>query len=392
MHPESTTVLPTSDATVTFTDHEPSWFAHNQEVRWDTPGAFTHSLDPLPYDTLYLAETGQDYRNPAIGAEYHVNNSAYKNADVQFTVTGKQFAIRYWTVKQSDAMVWIDGHPVASHAFAGTDAAGTGSSNWLVVTRTSDAPATVRFAGPLFFTGVDYDSSENVTVTAAPRFTLGVVSDSDFEDTPDTHPMTQAAGPMLSTLTGFRVWNMAEGGTGYINDGSGTAATGGVGYPGNLSSPFGSARRIASIKSAPIDALLVNGSINDVYWSADEQRAAMDDFLDKVAQARPGLPVVLVGIEPLSNGTVHDQSNPQFQAIDANFATVAARHSNVVGVIDPYAADWLTGTGNTANPAGDGNQDQYIGADGIHLNAAGQAYYQGRIAQELRLLPARQTP
>jgi putative cell wall-binding protein len=392
MHPESTTVLTASDATVTFTDQQPSWFAHNQEIRWDTPGAFTHSLDPVPYDTLFMAETGLDYRDPTIGAEYHVNNSTYKNADVRFTVTGNRFAIRYWTLRQSDAMIWIDGHPASSHAFAGTDTTGSGSWNWLVVTRTSDAPVTVRFAGPLFFTGVDHDAGDAVTVTAAPRFTLGVISDSQFEAAPDTHPMTQTAGPMLSTLTGFRIWNMAESGTGYVDDGSGAAATGGVGFPGNLSSPFGSARRIASITSAPIDALLVNGSINDLYWSADKQRAEMDAFLDKVAQARPGLPVVLVSIEPLSSSTVHDQTNPGFQALDANFAVVAARHPNVVGVIDPYTADWLTGTGSTTHPAGDGNQDQYVGADGIHLNAPGQAYYQGRIVQALRQLPARLTP
>lgn len=392
MDPESTTVLPKADATVTFSDHEPSWFPNNHEVRWDTPGAFAHSLDPVAYGTLFTArmtaENGTDYREPWVGAEYHVDNSMLKNADVRFTVTGKKFAIRYWTIKQSDAMVWINDQPVASHAFAGSDPSARGSWNWLVVTRSSGAPATVRFAGPMYFTGVDSDPRDDVTVTAAPQFTLGVISDSDFEPMPDTHPMTQAAAPMLSTLTGFRVWNMAEGGTGYINPGAG-------GYPGNETSPYGSDRRIATITAAPINALLVNGSINDLNWGADAQRDAMDAFLDRVAAARPDLPVVLVGIEPLSYSTVRDQSDPRFQAMDANFAVVAARHSNVVGVIDPYAADWLTGTGSTASPAGDGNQDQYVGIDGVHLNAEGQAYYQGRIADELRpmlLHPTEPTP
>ena len=40
---------------------------------------------------------------------------------------------------------------------------------------------------------------------------------------------------MLSTLTGFRVWNLSEGGTGYVN------AAGGRGAPGYQSSPYGSA-------------------------------------------------------------------------------------------------------------------------------------------------------
>ena len=185
---------------------------------------------------------------------------------------------------------------------------------------------------------------------------------------------------------------MAEGGTGYVNDGSGAAASGGVGYPGNLTSPYGSARRLAAVTSAPIDALLVNGSINDVHFSAAAQRLALDKFLDDVAEARPELPVVLVTLEPVSYTGVTDQTDPRFRALNDNFDGVAERHPNVVGVIDPYSADWLTGAGSTAHPTGDGNQDLYVGADGVHLNAAGQIYYQGRIADELRQMFARLAP
>ncbi|GAA3516732.1 hypothetical protein GCM10022234_09970 [Aeromicrobium panaciterrae] len=392
MKPEASTVVPPSVATATFSSQPPDWFGRTTLVRWDTPGAFAHSLDPVAVGTLYSAANGGDFRRPEAGAEYHVNNSTLKNADVQFTVTGKRFAIRYWTVKNSDAMVWIDGKPVATQAFAGSDPTGAGRWNWITVTRTSTVPATIRIAGPMYFTGVDYDACQVVTVTAAPRFTLGVIGDSMFETLAGTEPMTSGPAPMLSTLTGFRVWNMAEGGTGYVNDGSGVAASGGVGYPGYLTSPFGSARRLASVTSAPIDALLVSGSINDVHFSPDAQRTALDKLLDDVAVARPGLPVVLVTLEPVSYPGVADQTDPRFRALNDSFDGVAERHPNVVGVIDPYAADWLTGTGSTAHPAGDGNQDQYVGADGVHLNAAGHTYYQGRIAAELRAMVARLAP
>lgn len=97
-------------------------------------------------------------------------------------------------------------------------------------------------------------------------------------------------------------------------------------------------------------------------------------FLDRVSRARPDLPVVLVTLEPLSYNGLRDQTGSRFEALNANFADVAAHHSNV-----------LTGTGNS-HPAGDGNQDQYVGSDGVHLNASGQAYYQGRIVDGLRLL------
>jgi hypothetical protein len=384
MKPESTTVLAASTATVTFSDEKPDWFPRNTFIRWDTPGAFAHTLDPVPYGTLNKAAHGGDIR-PEVGAEYHLNNSFYKYADVSFTVTGQRFAIRYWTYGQSDAMVWIDGRPAASSPIAGSDPGGTGRWNWLIVSRSSGVPATVRMAGPMFFSGVDFDACDSVTVAAAPQFTLGVISDSMFETMPyDSRPATNGPGQTLSTLTGFRVWNMAEGGTGYVNDGTGVAASGGIGYPGHLSSPYGSARRIATIAAAPIDALLVNGSLNDRSWSANTQRDALHAFLDDVAEVRPDLPIVLVTLEPLSFFGARDQDYPQYRALNANFAPEAAEHPNVVGVIDPYTADWITGTGSTAQPAGDGNADQYVGSDGIHLNGAGQAYYQGRIAEELR--------
>ncbi len=385
----ATGVAPASTATVTFSASQPSWYAHRREIRWDDPTAFAHSLNPTPYGTLFSAREGTNHIRSWIGAEYSSHNSVAKNADVSFTVTGKKFAIRYWTVKDSDAMVWLDGVPTAATPYEGVDTKGSGTWNWFLVSRSSSGPVNVRFAGPLVFTGVDVEASEPLTVNAAPRFTLGIISDSMFESLGTIEPVTQAPGPMLSTLTGFRVWNMAEGGTGYLNDATGAALRGGSGYPGHLTSPFGSDRHIASIASAPIDALLVNGSINDLHWSPAAHRAAIDTFLDRVAAVRPDLPVVLVGLEPLSYNNTRDQTDPRFKALNANYAAAAAAHSNVVGVIDPYTADWLTGTGNTVNPAGDGNQDQYIGSDGIHFNAAGQAYYQGRIADELRPMLAK---
>lgn len=385
IQPESTTVLPASEATVTFSAAPPDWIAHNTFVRWDTPGAFAHSLDPVPYGTLNAAANPGGVPRPTVGGEYHLNNSLYKYADVSFTVTGRKFAIRYWTYGVSDAMVWIDGHPAAADPFVGSDPGGKGAWNWLIVSRDSDAPATVRLAGPITFSGVDYDASDSVTVTATDRFTLGVVSDSMFETVPyDPRPATNGPGQTLSTLTGFRVWNMAEGGTGYINDGTGAALSGDSGYPGHKASAFGSARRIASIASAPIDALLVNGSLNDRLWTTSAHRAAMDAFLNDVAEVRPDLPIILVSLEPLSFFGVRDQEYAHYRALNANFAPVAAAHSNVVGLIDPYTADWITGTGSTDNQMHDGNQDQYVGSDGIHLNSAGQAYYQGRITDELR--------
>jgi hypothetical protein len=183
---------------------------------------------------------------------------------------------------------------------------------------------------------------------------------------------------MLSTVTGFRVWNLAEGGTGYLN------SAGGKGAPGYLSSPYGSQRRLDAIVGAPIDALLVHGSYNDkTTWTPDQHRVALEKFLTDVRQARPDLPVVLAGIE----GTSYSRPTSHYGPLTSNLAGMVGRHVNVVGFIDPYSDRWFTGTGSTATPKGDGNQDQYIGADGYHPNGDGQAYYEGRLADELKDIP-----
>ena len=386
MHPRKTGTATGVD--VRLTDVAP--FSSATTVRWDTRGAFTHSLTPVPFGSLTSAMLGEDVRAASTGAEYVTGNSALKNADVEMVVTGRRFAIRYVTYQKSEAQVWIDDHPVSSTPFHATETK-KGSYTWLEVDLKTTRTVTVRFAGPAWFHGVEHPPGEPVTVTRAPeRFTLGVVSDSYFESPPMGDGSASAPAIVLSSLTGFRVWNLAQSGTGYINDATGKALTGDAGFPGFHASPYGSSRRMAQIAESPIDALLVNGSINDSWWSVAEHRAAVDRFLDKVAAVRPDLPVVLVGLEPVSFWSIPDQSDEKMLELTRNLATAHERHPNVVGFIDPYTENWLTGTGSEAAPTGSGNQDRYVGPDGMHLNGEGHEYYQGRIAEQLTSIPLRQ--
>lgn len=386
MQPASTDVVPAAEATTTFSAEPPPWWPANKPVRWDTPGAFTHSQTPAPYGTLGQATAANaPAPNPAVGAEYASSNSTLKNADVSFDLTGQQFAIRYLTKSESDAMVWLDGQPVAAKSIPGSDPGGKGIYNWIVISLPQPRTVHVRFAGPGVFTGVDSPSARPATITAGTApFTLGVVGDSYYEPSLAPRSNATSAAPELSTLTGFRIWNMAQGGTGYLNDGSGFDATGRAGYPGRYSTPFGSDVRLAELEKAPIDAMLVNGAINDgPPWTARQHRAALEKFLQAVERDRPDLPIVLVGIEPVSILRAPDEPLTHFTDLSNNFACMVGRHPGVVGFIDPYGENWLTGTGTTKTPQGDGNQDRYISADGVHPNGAGQVYYQSRVAAEL---------
>jgi lysophospholipase L1-like esterase len=391
MHPASAQVLPASEASVTALDHAPAWADTAQLIRWDTPGAFTHSLDPKPALTVFSANYGQDVSNPALGAEYNTGNITLQNADVSFVVTGRKFAIRYLTSQSSDAMVWIDGVPASPDPIIGKDAAGYGEFNWVEVELPARRTVTVRFAGPTLFTGVDIDQNDPATVSAAPApFTIGVVADSYYDSSTTPNSYASSAAAVLHTKTGFRVWSLAQYGTGFLNDASAPAMNGQVGYPGYYASPFGSDKRIARLATAPIDALLVNGSVNDgQFFTPAQHLAAVEAYVDRVAEVRPNLPIVLVGIEPVKIGrALTAAEKADYDAKTENLRSMVGRHRNVVGFIDPYTEQWLTGTGSTTSPKGDGNQDQYIGPDGTHLTAAGQDYYQALVKARLADLPA----
>jgi len=101
----------------------------------------------------------------------------------------------------------------------------------------------------------------------------------------------------------------------------------------------------------------------------------------------PALPIVIVGLEPLSTSTIPDVPTDHYLAMTRTLKRSVAEHDNVVGFIDPYTANWFTGTGSTRKPRGDGNQDEYIGRDGLHPNGDGQVFYQQHIVDELRELP-----
>lgn len=382
MRPRSTQVLASSDGSFQ-SGSTPAHWGPNTLTRWDAPGAFTHSLDPKAVGTLYSDYYGHDISWAPNGAEYVSSNSSFKNADVEFEFTGSTFAIEYRTYTNSDAMVWIDDQPVSAAPIIGRDgsAGRTGSRYFITVTLPDRRTVKVRFAGPLSFAGVHSPTADHAVIKASPPpFTLGVIGDSYYESCRDPSCQSRSAAPMLSTLTGFRVWNLAEGSTGYINDGSGLLgkqAGTGSGVHGHESSPFGSARHVDAIRKAPIDALLINGSANDrINWTTTEHRAAVERFLTDLEQARPDLPVVIVGVEPVAY-TKNRSRTAYYGAQTATFAGLVGRHRNLVGFIDPYTDPWFTAD----------NYAQYLGVDGSHPNGDGQAYYQGRITDELAKLP-----
>lgn len=151
------------------------------------------------------------------------------------------------------------------------------------------------------------------------------------------------------------VWNMAVGGTGWINNGG----TNGLNFKDRL------ATYAASLTAH--DILVIIGSQND--GSAATVTANIQAALAQVTQVRR---VVLVGL--------YRPTNPTINAAVKAGAAAAGRP-----FID--ASNYISGTGKLATPTGIGNSDRYIGGgggtDAVHWTQAGADYAADRLAVDL---------
>ena len=196
------------------------------------------------------------------------------------------------------------------------------------------------------------------------KLRLGVMGDSYSYPANDT---TVGYQYWLAALTGFDVYPLGEGGTGYNNTGVG----------GVNSKTFGDPVRVALANTYDLDAMLIVGSINDSDVGLQPIAAAA---YAAFAAARPDMPLIVAGPEPYDVFATPVATNNAVKA-----AALAA--PNVLHYIDWYVDDWINGSGNTGAPAGDGNADWIIGVDGVHPNLAGFRYLGLMFAEALRGLP-----
>jgi lysophospholipase L1-like esterase len=190
----------------------------------------------------------------------------------------------------------------------------------------------------------------------------------------------------------------AVGGTGYApNNGADFTRDPGNAFP---------ARLATSVDTRP-DLFITAGGINDnnayaappLYASAALARAGFEAAVRSHYQAlRAALPdSVLVALGPWKpRQTVPTDAVEQSKADTVKRELQSAGGLwvfldnlnggwlNSAGASAPPEGPWQTGTGNSAAPAGDGNGDLYLGADGTHPNEAGCLYLGTRIATDLR--------
>ena len=176
----------------------------------------------------------------------------------------------------------------------------------------------------------------------------------------------------LGLLTGWDVWVMGQAGTGYSTPaGATTGAT-----------QYGSAERMTYLANLPVlDLIIVFGGGNDYIFSIPTATVTADAaaLYAAIATARPGTPVLVVGVEPRGANT-----DPEIQTMDAAIQAAADAAPNVIGFISmSRPSRWWAGTGHAITPNGTGSADIFV-SDGTHLTRAGYTYITERIVSELK--------
>lgn len=175
------------------------------------------------------------------------------------------------------------------------------------------------------------------------------------------------------SLTGFRTQLCARMGWTFDLD-----AVSGSGYthraPTHLADSFGD--RLPALIAATHDVIVVAGGSND-----NDSATFAADVAAFYADLRADLPT-----EPLYVTPTHRMTQAHFDvfaAIVGAAEAVLIDWGDCAEVPRTDAVRWLTGTGNVAAPAGDGNRDDYMSDDGIHPSAAGSAYLGDRMARAI---------
>lgn len=252
--------------------------------------------------------------------------------------------------------------------------------------------------------------------------TVGFIGDSYSGGSADV-PAASTIDRVASRRLGVRSVSSAQGGTGYITDGKANIASNSV---------FGSAERVGQIVQAAPDAVAIVGGLNDEGKDLGQFAAAVKKILADLRAGLPDAPIVVVGPQPSGGartvgGTFADLVKATADAVAScgvdgvafvDWAGLAGGRAKEFRAGQTYwrgdtvayagaiyrveAAFWaggspaaafpdvrqvsavFTGTGKAGSPAGDGNRDLYISADGTHPTNQGSEALGDALAACLR--------
>lgn len=323
----------------------------------------------LPWDSPSIRREGLVPGGTAgapVAVSNQVNSSGHTAITARVLHTGSSIAVHLYrgtaTEKAVGYRIEIDGVDVT-----GLVTSATSRTVRIEFGQVREREIRVEMAG-MNFGGFDVAPGSNVTAPPA-HVKLAVYGDSWVEGTsygPDGNdPHIVHMGYLTGKKLGMDVYVHGIGGTGYVNGATATPPR-----------DYGADTRLAIFEtSVKPDWWVFFGTIND--GNTDTTTVASTMF-NRLATSVPASKLIVVGQESYSNGTNAGKTGDNF--LRAAIATAP----NVKAFISPRDEAWITGTGNTVTPTGDGNADQYHNGNNVsHLSLAGNAYYADRLKAAL---------
>lgn len=353
MRPMGKTLYPPSDITSYVTDTSAPSYSGQTVIYFNAGDA----SDRFRVSGL-LTDIGGNGINAINGATQSIAAN-WTSYEVEFYVSGDRFTI--WTVNavDTDYRLYVDDMPLdlTWKHFGGSQAS--------YYIKTQFASSRVRKIRALFgansLTGIAFPGTSAIWA-APPRFKCAITGDSYILANHSTTEGTISAGSLggeLAIATGWEVWNLGQGGTGYVNNGGGIAGV----------SEYGSSSRLSALAALPeLDLIIAYGSGNDSGTATGTVLTAANLFWDTVHAARPSTPIVVAGVEA---GSPTGFDTGLLDTLNDALIPSAEASSSVAGVIDMRTDPWVTGTGKVGTPAHDGNADFIISSDGVHPSHLG---------------------
>lgn len=273
--------------------------------------------------------------------------------------------------------IFVDGKPVTTDVQVWTEATNVNYPYILKLVFGTAAARRIRIElSNCGVVGVDKPPTATVYAPAVRRPKLTMLGDSWVEGTLETgHPRLDAMAWVLGKILAADVYVNGFGGTGYVQ--------------GNTQTPprhYASASRLPNIYATNPDYVMIFGTINDDAHAAATITAAATALYAEFAANLPNAKLIVVGKQ--SYNTASNTGTAGIANRDA-VKTAALAAPNVLGFIDPMAETWVTGTGTTTAPTGDGAADRFHnGATPNHLSKAGNRYYAERLAAKVATLTA----
>jgi len=342
---------------------------------------------------VYTYFGGSGCKQPGTSQAYVHNVTEPSSQDIylpqfiEFQYTGQAFEVAHRVVPAtaySGMKVWING--ILQTQFAEVTNAGTNLANdvflvkfdmgsaatrtitlWIdnafvgvYATVAPTASTRVRNGKKMVYITDSWGGGQNANPYTAPTATVGT--------TCDNYPLQVALATGHDELI-----LLGEPNTGWMNDGLSDSPP----LWNSARTPFGGTRMIPATEHSPA-TVVIAGSVNDIVVTGYNSTLntyvtdALNYILRNVSQYTN---IFAIGGQWGANL----YTNPQYSPIDSQI-TIGVANCSAPGRVKQIVCTsnntiggtaWLTGTGNTAAPAGSGNCDTYLNSSQKHINNLG---------------------